>query len=178
MDYNRPSQDITFPHYISPSPNQSAHVPITRRILVSGQFNLKYPNYFMVTDNGHFKGGDIVILGGQGLQEVVVEGIVDVWRYDVVYTLCEVGAPITGHATAHLVTPLSHFRPMFTHYLVGVVLACLPCCFRSSMEFEEESRGGNGSEELEMTQTDISLGSHSEISESRFSDSLFEHGQV
>jgi hypothetical protein len=48
MDYNHPSQDITFPHYIAPSPNQSAHVPITCCILVSGQFSLKYPDYFMV----------------------------------------------------------------------------------------------------------------------------------
>ena len=102
----------------------------------------------------------------------------DVGRYDVVYTVCEVGAPITGHATTHLVTPLSHFQPMFACYLVRVILTCLPCCFRSLMEFEEESRARDGSEELEMTQTDISLGSHSELSVSRFSDSLFEHGQV
>jgi hypothetical protein len=46
------------------------------------------------------------------------------------------------------------------------------------MEFKEESRARDRSEELEMTQTDISLGSHSELSVSRFSDSLFEHGQV
>jgi hypothetical protein len=64
----------------------------------------------MVTNNGGFKGGDIVILGGQGLQEVVVEGIVDVGRYDVVYAVCEVGAPLmTSPVTTHLVTPLSHF---------------------------------------------------------------------
>jgi hypothetical protein len=49
-DYNHPSQDITCPHYIAPSPNQSAHVPITRHILVSGNFRLKYPGYFMVTN--------------------------------------------------------------------------------------------------------------------------------
>jgi hypothetical protein len=55
-DDNRPSWDITFPRYIAPSPNQSAHVPITRCILVSGQFNLKYPGCFMVTNNGGFKG--------------------------------------------------------------------------------------------------------------------------
>jgi hypothetical protein len=133
----------------------------------------------MVTNNGGFKGGDIVVSGGQGLREVVVEGIVDVGRYDVVYAVREVRAPLaTGPVTTHLVTPLSYFRPTFARYLVGAVLACLPCCFRSSMEFEEESRAGDGSEELEMTQTDISLGSHSELSESRFSDSLFEHGQV
>jgi hypothetical protein len=35
----------------------------------------------MVTNNGGFQGGDIVILSGQGLREVVVEGIVDVGRY-------------------------------------------------------------------------------------------------
>jgi hypothetical protein len=32
------------------------------------------------------------------------------------------------------------------------------------MEFEEESRARDGSEELEITQTDISLGSHSQLS--------------
>jgi hypothetical protein len=85
----------------------------------------------------------------------------------VVYAVREVRAPlVTGPVTTHLVTPLSHVRPSFACYLVWVVLACLPCCFRSSVEFEEESRGGNGSEELEMTQTDISLGLHSELSES------------
>jgi hypothetical protein len=46
------------------------------------------------------------------------------------------------------------------------------------MEFGEESRARDGSEEMEMTQTDISLGSHSELSESWFSDSLFEHEQI
>jgi hypothetical protein len=80
----------------------------------------------MVTNNGGFKGGNVVILGGQGLQEVVVEGIVDVGRYDVGYTVCEAGAPITGHVTTHLVMPLSHFCPTFARYLVRVILTCLP----------------------------------------------------
>jgi hypothetical protein len=65
-NYNCLSQDIIFPHYIAPSSNQSAHVPITHRFLVSKQFSLNYPDYFMVTDNRGFK-GDIVVLGSQGL---------------------------------------------------------------------------------------------------------------
>jgi hypothetical protein len=125
------------------------------------------------------EGGNIVILGVQGLQEVVVEGIVDVGRFDVVYAVCEVGAPpMTSPATTYLVMPLSHFCPTFACYLVGVTLSCLPCCFHSLMELRGEFRARNRSEELGMTQTDISLGSHFELSESQFRDSLFEHGQV
>jgi hypothetical protein len=109
----------------------------------------------------------------------VVEGIVDVGRYDVVYAIHEVGAlPITSPVTTHLVTPLSYLQSICICYLAGAILICLPCCFSSAIEFREEFRAWNGSEEMEMTQTDISLGSHSELNKSQFSDSLFEHGQV
>jgi len=99
---------------------------------------------------------------------------VDVGRYDVVYNVHKVGGlPMTSPATTHLVTPLSYFQPTSSHFINRVILTCLPCCFHSSMEFGEESRARNRSEEMEMTQTDISLGSHSGLSKSRFSDSLF-----
>jgi hypothetical protein len=66
-DINQPSWEITFPHYIAPSPNQSAQIPVLNCVLVHGHFSLKNPECFVVKDGGGFRFGDIVVLGGHGI---------------------------------------------------------------------------------------------------------------
>jgi hypothetical protein len=185
-DYNRPSWDLTFPHYISPSPNHSAHIPIIRRILASGHCSAKFPGCFVVTESGGFGSGDIVVLGGHGSREVVVENIEEVGRYYLLYAVREVGfLPLNSPMTTHLVMPLSCYRPSYFRCIARIFLACLPCCFGSLADFGDFGEGSEGegvsegsSEELEMRQVDVILGLHSELSESRFSDSYSEHGDV
>ena len=182
-DYNRPLQDLTFPHYISPSPNHLAHIPIIRHILVSGHFSLKFPGCFVVTESGGFGSGDILVLGGHGSQEVVVGNIEEVGRYYLLYAVREVGSlSLNSPMTTHLVMPLSCYRPSYIRCIARIFLACLPCCFGSLADFGEESEGEGvsegGSKELEMRQVDVILGLHSELSQSQFSDSYFEHGEV
>jgi hypothetical protein len=79
-DINQPSREITFPHYIAPSPNQSARIPVLHCVLVHGHVSLKNPECFVVKDGGGFRFGDMVVLGGHGIWEVVVECIEDVGK--------------------------------------------------------------------------------------------------
>lgn len=138
-DYNRPSRDITFPNYPAPKPKQSAALPIIRRVYVSGFSSLKSPEYFIVTNNGGFRVGDIVVLGGRGPREAVVEGVEEIGRYFVLYAVREVGsAPMNSPLTTHLVTPLSFYRPFPIRFLYSVLTCCFPCMFRNSSVFEED----------------------------------------
>jgi hypothetical protein len=61
---NQLSWEITFPHYIAPSPNQLARIPVLNCVLVHGHFSLKNTECFVVKDGGGFRFGDIVVLGG------------------------------------------------------------------------------------------------------------------
>ena len=127
-----------------------------------------------------FKFGDIVVLGGHGIREVVVECIEDVGNKYVLYGVREVGAaPINSPLTTHLVTPLSFFRPTFTRYPVQVMLACFPCCFRSLEDFGEVFEVRSGLEEMELGQTITSFGSSSRLEgSSYFKDLSSDIGQV
>jgi hypothetical protein len=178
IDINQPSREIAFPHYIAPIPNQSARIPVLNCVLVHGHFSLKNPACFVVKDGGGFKFGDIVVLGGHGMQEVVVECIEDVGKKYVLYGVREVGAaPINSPLTTYLVTPLSFFRPTFTWYLVQAVLACFPCCFSSLEDFGEVFEVSTGFEEMELGQTITSIGSLSRLEgSSYFSDSSLDIG--
>jgi hypothetical protein len=172
-DINRPSREIAFPRYIAPIPNQSAQIPVLNRVLVHGQFSLKNPECFVVEDGGDFRFGDILVLGGHGIREVVVECIKDVGKKYVLYSVCEVGAaPINSSLTTHLVTPRSFFRPTFAQYLVQAVLGCFPCCFSSLEDFGEAFEARSRFEEMELGQTITSFGSSSRLEgSSYFSDS-------
>jgi hypothetical protein len=146
---------------------------------VHGQFSKKNPECFVVEDGGGFKFGDIVVLGGHGIREVVVECIKDVGKKYVLYGVREVGAaPINNPLMTHLVTPLSFFQPTFARYLVQAVLACFPCCFSSLEDFGEAFEARSGFEEMELGQTITSLGSLSRLEGSYFSDSSLDIGQV
>jgi hypothetical protein len=59
-DVNRPSQELTFSHYIDCPPNQSAKIPLPHYIPVFGYFS---PGCFVSKSEG-FKKGDFVRLGG------------------------------------------------------------------------------------------------------------------
>jgi hypothetical protein len=61
---NRPSQELTFPHYIDCPPNQSAKISLPRYI----------PGCFVTKSEG-FSKGDIVRLGGSETRKAVVEGV-------------------------------------------------------------------------------------------------------
>ena len=112
---------------------------------------------------------------------MVVDKVEGVGRYYVLYAVHDVGvvSPSDPRIT-HLVAPLSYYRPCYAGWLASIILSCFPCFFGSSMDFEEGSEvervSDVGSERLEMTQDDVILGLHLEIS--CFSDSSTGHGQV
>ena len=62
-DINRPSRELTFPHYIDCPPNQSAKIPLPHYIPVFGYFNRNIPECFVMKSED-FNTGDIVRLGG------------------------------------------------------------------------------------------------------------------
>ena len=60
---NRPSRELTFPHYIDCPPNPSAKIPLPHYIPVFGYFSRNIPGCFVMKSKG-FKKGDIIRLGG------------------------------------------------------------------------------------------------------------------
>ena len=66
----------------------------------------------MVKNNGSFRSGQEVVLGGHKSWEVIVESIEGIGRYFLMYTVCEVGTiPLNSPRITHLVTPLSYYHP-------------------------------------------------------------------
>jgi hypothetical protein len=123
----------------------------------------------MVKDNGGFGISDIVVLGGRGPREAVVEGVEEIGRHFVRYAVQEVGSlPANSPLITHLITPLSFYRPLPMRFIYSALTCLFPCMFRSSSVFEEESE----QDMVEMTGSGSILGSTSEDSGSSFGNML------
>jgi hypothetical protein len=98
---------IPFPHYIDYPPRQSASIPIAQRLTAHGHFSLNIPGCFISEDKIAYQKGNIVALGPDVHQKVVMEGVMEVGRYFVLYEVKEVGSIPIGHIqTTQLVAPL------------------------------------------------------------------------
>jgi hypothetical protein len=80
--------------------------------------------------------GDIVALGPDAHRKVVVEGVMEVGRYFILYEVPEVGLIPTGCVqTTQLVTPLNLHLSVLLCFPVLILMAFFPCCFQSSAVF-------------------------------------------
>jgi hypothetical protein len=96
--------------------------------------------------------GDIVALGPDTHQKVVMDGVMEVGRYFILYEMKEVGPiPIGCVRTTQLVAPLNLHLSVLLHFLALILMAFFPCFFQSSAIFGELCRVLNG-EDLSQSQ--------------------------
>jgi hypothetical protein len=134
-DINSPNC-IPFPHYVDYPPHQSASIPITRHLTTHGYFSPNIPGCFISDDKVAYQKGDIVALGPDACQKVVMEGVMEVGRYFILYEVKEVGSFPIGHVrTTQLVAPLNSHSSVLLHLLALILMAFSPCFFQSSAIF-------------------------------------------
>jgi hypothetical protein len=128
-DINSPNR-IPFPHYIDYPPRQSASILIARRLTAHGHFSLNIPECFISDDNVAYQKGDIVALGPEAHRKVVMEGVMEVGRYFILYEVKEVGSFPIGHTrTTQLVAPLNLHPSVLLRFLALILMALFPCFF-------------------------------------------------
>jgi hypothetical protein len=136
-DINSPNH-IPFTHYVDHPPHQSASIPITRRLTAHGYFGLNIPGCFISDEKLAYRKGDIVALGPDACRKVVMEGVMEVGRYFILYEVKEVGSFPIGHIrTTQLVAPLNLHPSVLLHFLALILMVLFPCFFQSSADFGE-----------------------------------------
>jgi hypothetical protein len=139
-DINSPKH-ISFPHYINYSPHQSASILITQCLTTHVFFSLNIPGCFVSDDKETYLKGNIVALGLDAYWKVVIEGVMEVRRYFILYEVQEVGLiPIGCIQTTQLVIPLNSHLSVLLCFLVILLMAFFPCLFRSSTDFGKLGR--------------------------------------
>jgi hypothetical protein len=136
-DINSPNR-IPFHHYINYPPRQSASILIAWHLTAHGYFSPNIPECFISDDNVAYQKGDIVALGSDAHQKVVMEGVMEVGRYFILYEVKEVGSFPIGHIWAtQLVTRLNSHPTVLLCLLALILMVLFPCFFRSSAVFGE-----------------------------------------
>jgi hypothetical protein len=121
---------IPFPHYIDYPPCQSASILIARHLTAHGYFSLSIQGCFISEDKVAYQKGDIVVLGPDVHQKVVMEGVMEVRRYFILYEVKEVGLIPIGHIrTTQLVAPLKSHPSVLLRFLALILMAFFPCFF-------------------------------------------------
>jgi hypothetical protein len=136
-DINSPNC-IPFHHYINYPPCQSTSILIARRLTAHGYFSWNILECLISDDNVAYQKGDIVALGSDARQKVVMEGVMEVGRYFILYEVKEVGSFPIGHIrTTQLVAPLNSHPSVLLCLLALILMALFPCFFQSSAIFGE-----------------------------------------
>jgi hypothetical protein len=124
------SNCIPFPHYVNYPPCQSASIPITRRLTAHGYFSPNIPGCFISDDKVAYQKGDIVALEPDAHWKVVMERVMEVGRYFILYEVKEVGLFPIGHVwTTQLVALLNSHSSVLLRFLALILMAFLPCSF-------------------------------------------------
>jgi hypothetical protein len=135
-DINSPNH-IPFTHYVD-YPRQSASILITRSLTAHGYFSPNIPRCFISDEKVAYQKGDIVALGPDACRKVVMEGVMEVGKYFILYEVKEVGPFPIGHIrTTQLVAPLNSHLSVLLHFLALILMVLFPCIFRSSADFRE-----------------------------------------
>jgi hypothetical protein len=95
-DINLPNC-IPFLHYINYPCRQSASILIAQCLTAHGYFSLNIPGCFISEDKVAYQKGDIVALGPDVHWKVVMEEVMEVGRYFIIYEVKEVGSIPIGH---------------------------------------------------------------------------------
>jgi hypothetical protein len=128
-DINSPNC-VPFPHYIDYPPCQSASIPIAQCLTAHGHFSLNTPGCFISDDKVAYQKCNIVALGPDAHWKVVMEGVMEVGRYFILYEVQEVGSIPIGHVqTTQLVAPLNSHLSVLLHFLALILMAFFPCLF-------------------------------------------------
>ena len=147
---------MTFIHYVGYPPHQSASIPVARHFSMHGYFSPNIPGCFVSDHKEGFLKGDVVVLGQDTGQKVVMEEIIEVGKHFILYKVKEVGLiPMGGVQITQLVAPLNLHPSVLLHFLYFIIMASFPCFFQSSAIFGKINRVSEGDEV-----------------QSRFSDSL------
>jgi hypothetical protein len=134
-DINSPNH-IPFPHYIDYPPPQSTSIPIAQHLTTHGHFSLNIPGCFISEDKVAYQKGNILALGPDVHQKVVMEGVMEVGRYIILYEAKELGLIPVGHVrTTQLVAPLKSHPSVLLRFLGLILMAFFPCFFWSSAIF-------------------------------------------
>jgi hypothetical protein len=123
-DINSPNW-VPFPHYIDYPPCQSTSILIAQCLTAHGHFSLNIPGCSISDDKVAYLKGNIVALGPDAHQKVLMEGVMEVGRYFILYEVQEVGSiPIGRVRTTQLVAPLnSHVSVLLP--MILLILSCL-----------------------------------------------------
>jgi hypothetical protein len=90
----------------------------------------------ILDDKVAYQKGDIVALGSDARRKVVMDRIMEVGRYFILYEVKEVGSfPIHHVRTTQLVAPLNSHSSVLLHLLALILMAFFPWFFRSSAVF-------------------------------------------
>jgi hypothetical protein len=123
-DINSPNH-IPFPHYVEYPPHQSTSILIAQHLTAHGFFSPKIPGCFVSNDKVAYLKGNIVALGLDTHQKFVMEGVMEVGRYFILYEVKEVGSIPIGHVwTTQLVAPLNSHLSVLLPMLLSI-LSCL-----------------------------------------------------
>jgi hypothetical protein len=111
-------------------------IPITRHLTAHGYFSPNIPECFISDDKVAYQKGDIVALGPDARCKVVMEGVMEVRRYFILYEVKEVGSFPIGHVwTTQLVALLNSHSSVLLCFLALILMAFSPCFFQSSAVF-------------------------------------------
>ena len=119
-----------FVHHVGYPPCQSACIPITQCLTSHGYLSPNIPGCLILNNKEAFLKGDIVVLGLDTWWKVVMEEIIEVGWYFILYEVQEVGSiPMGGVWITQLVAPLNSHLSVLLHFLLLIVMAFFPCFF-------------------------------------------------
>jgi hypothetical protein len=134
-DINSPNR-APFPHYVNYPPRQSASILITWCLTAHGHFSLNILECFILDDKVAYQKANIVALGPDAHQKVVMEGVMEVGRYFILYEVKEVGSFPIGHVqTTQPVAPLNSHLSVMLCFPALSLMAFFPCFFQFSAVF-------------------------------------------
>ena len=118
---------MTFIHYVGYPPRQSASIPAARHFSMNGYFSPNIPGCFVSDHKEGFLESDIVMLGQDTGQKVVMKEIIEVV---ILYKVKEVGLiPMGGVQITQLVAPLNLHLSVLLCFLLLIIMAFFPCFF-------------------------------------------------
>jgi hypothetical protein len=95
-----------------------------------GHFSLNIPGCFISDHKVAYQKGDIVALGPDAHWKIVMEGVMEVGWYFILYEVKEVGLFTIGHVwTTQLVALLNSHLSVLLHFLALIFMAFFPCFF-------------------------------------------------
>ena len=112
-----------------------------------GYFSPNIPGCFVSDRKEGFLKGDVVVLGQDTAQKVVMEEIIEVGKHFILYKVKEVGLiPMGGVQITQLVAPLNSHLSVLLRFLYFIIMAFFPCFFQSSAVFGKIDRVSEGDE--------------------------------